>query len=188
MSAHPAEVLVKHGLAQMDFHFLAKPFTRGEALAKVREALERRKSPRPETRAPDPSWDAASRAKTPYRILLVDDEDGIRSSLTKLLTKAGYSVTEARDGQEAIQLWRENPGDLVILDMFMPEKDGIETIVELKAHNPAVRIIAISGGGAKNRVDILEDAKLLGADLVLAKPFDAAELLNMIGQVVNYSA
>src|SRR3954470_20184957 len=115
-----------------------------------------------------------------YHILLVDDDDSVRRSLAKLLGNAGHQVTEASNGQEAVNLWRKHPGDLVILDMFMPEKDGLETIVELRAQSPKVRIIAMSGGGAKNPLDILEDAKLIGADLALQKPFYPAELLKMV--------
>jgi CheY-like chemotaxis protein len=171
MSAHPAEVLARHGLATLNVPFLAKPYTRGEALEKVRQALDRRHLPRGEGR----------------RILLVEDEDAARRALSKVLMNAGYRVTQARNGDEAVRLWREQPGDLVILDMFMPEKDGIETIVELRAHSPSVRIIAMSGGGSSGRLEIIEDAGMLGADLTIQKPFEPAELLAMIAQVFAYS-
>ena len=82
------------------------------------------------------------------RIFLVDDDPDVTRSLKKALTKAGYEVVQASDGAEAVRLWRElNGGDLAILDMFMPEKHGLETIIELRAHSPQVPIIAISGGG-----------------------------------------
>ena len=171
MSAHPAQVLARHGLTTLNVVFLAKPYTRGEALEKVRAALERRHYPRSEGR----------------RILLVEDDDDARQAVSRLLEKAGYRVTQARNGQEAVRLWREQSGDLVLLDMFMPEKDGIETIVELRAHTPGVRIIAMSGGGSSGRIDILEDAKMLGADLTIQKPFHPADLLALIGQVFAYS-
>ncbi len=180
MSAHPAEVLARHGMTSLNVQFLAKPFTRGEVVDKVRAALERRQATPTEKPELTPVGDAR-------RIMLVDDDDGTRRALARLLQKAGYRVTEARNGEEAVRLWRNLDGDLVILDMFMPEKDGIETMVELRAHTPRVRIIALSGGGAKGRLDILEDAKLLGADLAIQKPFDPAELLSMIEQVFNYS-
>jgi CheY-like chemotaxis protein len=176
MSAHPAEVLARHGLTALNVPFLAKPYTRGEALEKVRVALERRQTPR------------AGVAKGDGRsILLVDDDLDVRHSLRRVLERAGHIVTEAGNGQEAVKLWRRHPGDLVILDMFMPEKDGLETIVELRAHNPNVRIIAMSGGGAKNRLDILDDARLLGADLAIQKPFHPAELLKLVELVFSYS-
>ena len=99
-----------------------------------------------------------------------------RRALAKILEKAGYRVTQAGNRDEAVQLWREQRGDLVLLDM--PEKDGIETIDELRAHAPAVRIIALCGEGT---------GRMLGADLTLQKPFDPAELLAMIAQVFAYS-
>jgi CheY-like chemotaxis protein len=176
MSAHPAEVLARHGLAALNVPFLAKPYTRGEALEKVRVALERRQAPQGTVSKDDGR-----------SILVVDDDVEARHSLRRLLERAGHRVTEAGNGQEAVNLWRKHPGDLVILDMFMPEKDGLETIVELRAYSPTVRIIAMSGGGAKNRLDILEDAKLLGADLALQKPFYPAELLKMVELVFSYS-
>src|SRR4051794_7948271 len=94
------------------------------------------------------------------RILLVDDDAGVRLSLAKVVANAGYDVVTAANGAEAVGLWRDQKGgDLVILDLFMPEKDGLETIVELRAYSPGVPIIAISGGGSTGRVDILKDAK-----------------------------
>lgn len=160
MSAHPAEVLARHGLTTLNVPFLAKPFTRGEALEKVRQALDRRHLPRADGR----------------RVLLVENDDMARRALAKILEKAGYRVTQAGNRDEAVQLWRKQRGDLVLLDM--PEKDGIETIDELRAHAPAVRIIALCGEGA---------GRMLGADLTLQKPFDRAELLAMIAQVFAYS-
>ncbi len=123
---------------------------------------------------------------TQPRILVVDDDAGTRASLAQLLTKAGYRVTQASNGSEAVRLWRESGGDLVILDLFMPEKDGIETIVELRAHSPGVLIIAMSGGGEQlNRLDLLGDARLLGAVRTIAKPFAPGELLEAVKRALN---
>lgn len=116
------------------------------------------------------------------RILVVDDESSIRSALGKMLAMAGYEVILAADGSEATRLWRERRVDLVIVDLFMPEKDGIETIVELRAHSPGIRIIAISGGGASNRVDVLQDARLLGAVATIEKPFEMQVLLELVAR------
>lgn len=162
MSAHPAEVLARHGLTTLNVPFLAKPYTRGEVLAKVQVALDKPAEKK--------------------RIMVVDDEPGIRSSLAKMLTVAGFDVIVAADGAEATRLWRERSADLVILDLFMPEKDGIETIVELRAFNPDLPIIAMSGGGAKGRVDILKDARLLGVVASIEKPFDKHEMMALIGR------
>jgi CheY-like chemotaxis protein len=126
------------------------------------------------------------RAALRRRILLVDDDPDVRRSLEHALTKAGYEVILAANGFEAIRQWRQlHGGDLVILDMFMPEKDGLETIVELRSHSPGVPIIAISGGGTTGRLDILEDAKLLGAIETFEKPFSIHALLALVARTVT---
>jgi DNA-binding NtrC family response regulator len=160
MSAHPAQVLAQHGLTTLNVPFLAKPYTRGEVLAKVQQGLERRNQRK--------------------RILVADDDASIRSSLGKVLTIAGYEVILAMDGSEAARLWRERGADLVIVDLFMPEKDGVETIVELREHSPGVPIIVMSGGGAAKRMDLLPDVKLLGATVTIEKPFLPAEMLQLV--------
>ena len=104
------------------------------------------------------------------RILIVDDDPGIRRALHILLSREGYQVTQARDGMEALRLWRGHGGDLVITDLHMPEKNGIETIVELMSYSPGMRIIAMSGGGQTKRLDLLADAMMLGALRAIEKP------------------
>src|SRR6476659_8660715 len=104
-------------------------------------------------------------ASQAQRIMVVDDDAGIRRTLQILLSKAGYEVVQARDGLEAVRLWRDRGGDLVITDLHMPEKDGIETIVELLSFSPGIRIIAMSGGGQTKRLDLLANAMMLGAVL-----------------------
>ena len=125
------------------------------------------------------------RAAPRRRILLVDDDPDVRRSLGNALSKAGYEVISAANGTEAIGRWRElHGGDLVILDMFMPEKDGLETILELRNHSPGIPIIAISGGGTTGRLDILEDAKLLGAIETFEKPFSIHALLALVARTI----
>jgi DNA-binding NtrC family response regulator len=121
----------------------------------------------------------------PQRILVVDDDAGIRRTLTMLLTKAGYEVAQAADGSEAIRLWRDRGGDLVITDLHMPEKDGIQTIIELLSHSPGVRIIAMSGGGQTKRLDLLGNATLLGAVLTIEKPFTIAEMMAVVDRALK---
>ncbi|HET6777589.1 MAG TPA: response regulator [Gemmatimonadales bacterium] len=128
------------------------------------------------------------RAAPRRRILLVDDDPDVRRSLEGALTKAGYEVISAANGFEALRQWRDlHGGDLVILDMFMPEKDGLETMVELRNHSPGVPIIAISGGGTTGRLDILEDARLLGAVETFEKPFSIRALLAMVARTIANS-
>jgi DNA-binding response OmpR family regulator len=115
------------------------------------------------------------------RILLVDDEPEVLRLLGAALVEAGYEVITAADGAEAVRRWREiNGGDLAILDILMPRKDGLETIIELRTHSPGVPIIAMSGGGSNDRLDILGDAKMLGAMLTIKKPFHSGELLALV--------
>ena len=111
------------------------------------------------------------------RILLVEDDSDLRSVLAEVLTRGGYEVIEARNGEEAVLLFRQAPVDLVVTDLLMPEKDGFETLMELRAEKPAPKILAMSGGGELSSAIYLRMAGRLGASLVLAKPFGTAEFL-----------
>ena len=112
------------------------------------------------------------------RILVVDDNASLRRSLAELLSRSGYEVIQAADGSEASRVWHAVEVDLVILDLFMPEKDGIETMVELRAVAPGIPIIVMSGGRADgSQIDMLNAAELLGAFLTIEKPFTLAEML-----------
>ena len=119
------------------------------------------------------------------RIMVVDDDASIRRTLQILLSKAGYEVMQARDGLEAIRLWRDRGGDLVITDLHMPEKDGIETIIELLSYSPGIRIIAMSGGGQTKRLDLLGNMALLGSVFTIEKPFTLTEMMTMVGQALK---
>lgn len=123
--------------------------------------------------------------ETMQRILVVDDDAGTRDSLAILLTRAGYEVIQAHNGSEAVRLWGEVGGDLVITDLFMDQKDGIETILELRASNPGIRIIAMSGGGHEKRLEVLGEAKLLGAVLTIEKPFTQAQMMAMVDRALR---
>ena len=110
------------------------------------------------------------------RILIIDDEELVRLTLRDMLEQAGHDVVEAVNGEEGINLHRQNPADLIITDIIMPEKEGIETIMELRGDNSEVKIIAISGGGRMGDIDYLKFARHLGVQHVLAKPFGMNEL------------
>jgi two-component system, chemotaxis family, chemotaxis protein CheY len=114
-------------------------------------------------------------------ILVVDDEEQIRRLICETLERAGYHVTEARDGKEALLLHRLAPADLVIMDILMPDQDGLETTVALRQESPDVKIIVITGGsdmiGILNYLDV---AKMLGAHRTLQKPFEMKTLLEII--------
>ena len=114
-------------------------------------------------------------------ILIVDDEDQIRLLVSQTLERAGYHVTEARDGKEALRLYRLAPADLVIMDILMPDQDGLETTVALRQEFPDVKIIVMTGGsdmiGILNYLDV---ATMLGAHRTLQKPFEMKTLLETI--------
>lgn len=112
--------------------------------------------------------------------LVIDDDDFVRATIAAILESAGFEVIEARDGQKGMQLFHRHAVDLVVTDILMPSKEGIETIVEIRQRDPEVRIIAVSGGGNIGAVPVLHAAQRLGADSVLSKPFSKEELLAKI--------
>ncbi|MEE9146223.1 MAG: response regulator [Candidatus Tectomicrobia bacterium] len=119
------------------------------------------------------------------RILLIDDDAPLRSTLHQLLEEAGYEVIDASDGDQGIQRYRETPTDLVITDLLMPHKEGLETIQELRREFPAVKIVAISGGGKAGNLDFLPAAQQFGAQRFLRKPFEQDELLGTIEEILQ---
>jgi YesN/AraC family two-component response regulator len=119
------------------------------------------------------------------RILLVDDDAQVRKMLKITLERAGYEIVEAADGCEAVKVYDSASIDLVITDIVMPEKEGIETIMELKSANPAVRIIAISGGGRINPEDYLKWAQRFGVANTFTKPVDREELLASVAEILG---
>jgi len=121
---------------------------------------------------------------TQIRVLLVDDEDAIREMLDLLLQRRGFQVVQARDGNEALRFYREQEFDLVITDLIMPEKEGIETILEMRAMKRPIRIIAISGGGRVDQSMHLHLAKSVGADRVVSKPFLPADFLKIVDEIL----
>lgn len=111
------------------------------------------------------------------RILVVDDEELARFTIREILESGGHEVEEAENGVIALQKQKTTPFELVITDIIMPEKEGIETIIEMKGEFPDLRIIAISGGGRTRNLDFLKIAEQMGASTVLSKPFTEDELL-----------
>lgn len=115
-----------------------------------------------------------------YVILVIDDEQPIRESLELLLSIKGYRVATACDGREGLEAIESVRPQLVITDIVMPGTDGIEAIVEIKARDPAVKVIAMSGGGSIDGRDCLAVAGELGVDACIDKPFRAEVLLEAI--------
>ena len=119
------------------------------------------------------------------RILIIDDDETIRRMLARTLTKAGYDVLDAADGEEGLKQFRKNEIDLVITDLIMPEKEGIEMIMELKTEFPDVKIIAMSGGAQIGPEGYLQLADALGAQQTLKKPIARDTLLAAIKEVLR---
>lgn len=119
------------------------------------------------------------------QILVIDDERQVRAMLRLALERTGYAVVEASDGKEGIRLYREKLCDLIITDLIMPEKEGIEIIRELKQEFPDIKIIAMSGGGLVSPDNYLYIAGKLGARRTFAKPVDRGELLNAVEELLN---
>jgi DNA-binding response OmpR family regulator len=120
------------------------------------------------------------------RILIIDDDDQVRKMLRLTLNAAGFDVVEAQDGKLAMKLFHQNPlVDLVITDLIMPEKEGIETIIELRRDFPKVPIIAISGGGRIDPDDYLVLAQKLGAKITLEKPFSRKDIIDAVNKLIT---
>ena len=122
------------------------------------------------------------------RILLIDDSEDLRAMLGDELVAAGYEVTAAANGHAGLEAVREAHVDVVVTDIFMPERDGLETIAELRRDFPRIKVIAISGGSSRlrnQRTDHLAIAQDIGADEVLRKPFKPAQLLETIERVIR---
>jgi CheY-like chemotaxis protein len=118
-------------------------------------------------------------------ILIIEDDELIRDVLKQLLEREGYNVTTARNGKIGIELFQAEPSDLVITDLIMPEKEGIETIRELRKDYPDLKIIAISGGGnIIAPTEYLNIAQRLGVQKTLSKPFKTEEILEAIRQLL----
>ncbi|HEY0833059.1 MAG TPA: response regulator [Azospirillum sp.] len=118
-------------------------------------------------------------------VLVIDDDDMVRTMLLRTLTRGGHTAVGARDGMEGVARFRESPADLVITDIFMPNQEGLATIMELRRSFPAIRIIAISGGGARASLDVLPVAEALGARRTLRKPFTPAEVMDAVNDVLG---
>ena len=114
------------------------------------------------------------------RILVTDDNIRLRTVVRDILTQAGYEVETAGNGIEACQILERVPVDLLITDIVMPEKEGIQTIAGLHRERPDLRIIAMSGDGSDGAAFYLEMAREFGADATLSKPFSRAQLLDAV--------
>jgi YesN/AraC family two-component response regulator len=113
------------------------------------------------------------------KILVIDDEEQIRGLLKCIFHSQGHLVITADNGAVGLKMMAQEPFDLVITDIFMPEKEGMETIIEIKRDFPAVKILAVSGRDSKG-CDYLPMTRPLGADAYLNKPFSNADIVRLV--------
>jgi len=118
------------------------------------------------------------------RILIVDDEPGLADALRRALERSGHEVRVAATGLEGARRYREQAADLAVIDIHMPEMDGLELLVQFRALAPAMPVIVMSGGVQTGGLDLLGDARLLGAFATLAKPFSIDELLGAVARAL----
>ncbi|MGO9015679.1 MAG: response regulator [Dissulfurispiraceae bacterium] len=117
-------------------------------------------------------------------ILIIDDEKDVRNSLRHVFEFHGYKVFEACNGKEGLDVYRRNMVDIVITDILMPEKDGLETILDIKKEFPKAKIIAMSGFG-KGGMDILSIAREFGATHCIRKPFQPDEIIRLVNSTLD---
>ena len=118
-------------------------------------------------------------------ICVIDDDESVRQTVGRILRGAGYAVVDAKDGEMGLSAIERTKPAMIITDIVMPNREGIETIREAKQRFPKIPIIAISGGGRLGPDGFLELALKLGADDCLAKPFRPAELLEKVGLLLK---
>lgn len=118
-------------------------------------------------------------------VVLVDDDELVRTTVKQILEKDGHQVRVAPNGDKALQLVADRQPALVITDVIMPEREGIETLLALKKKSPDLKIIVMSGGGRIGQVDYLKVASDLGADATLTKPFTAAQLRELLANLLG---
>jgi len=119
------------------------------------------------------------------RILVIDDEPSALDLLRRILESIGCEVVEARNGQEGLDLFRASPCDLVITDMVMPVKDGLQTILELRNENPQLPVIAISGGGTISKERYLAVAGYLERVVTIPKPFPLDAIIDAVESLLQ---
>lgn len=119
-------------------------------------------------------------------ILVIEDDHAVRQTTCANLREIGYEITEAADGEEGLALLASSDKKpaLVITDIIMPQKEGIETIIAIRKQFPDIKLLAISGGGRTRNMDFLEAAQKLGANMTMPKPIDIDELEKAVGSLM----
>jgi len=123
-------------------------------------------------------------------ILIIEDDEQLREFLRLALEDEGHTVTLTQNGAEGVTRYRQSPTDLILTDIFMPEKEGLEAIMELRREFPTIKIIAMSGGSDRTSSNfyVLDLAKKFGAYRTLMKPFDVATILDVVSETLALDA
>jgi two-component system, cell cycle sensor histidine kinase and response regulator CckA len=162
MSGHPDNVIAHSGVLDPGLDYISKPFSPDELAAKIRAVL--------------------GPPRSVAKILVADDEEAVLRLFEKILTDAGYEVLLARDGDQAVEIASRGEINLVITDLVMPNREGIETIRAIKAGHPGLKIVAMSGAF---KGSFLRMAELLGAHAALAKPVSPEQLLDVVAKALR---
>ena len=173
MSGYTADVITKQGVLDKEVNFIQKPFSRRDLAEIVRKSLDEKNIGKKENYA------------QMKKILIIDDETSFLKTLKKLLERNSYKVIDAQDGNQGIKLFKEHSPDLIIIDLIMPEKEGLETIKGIRELKPDTKIIAMSGGGVGESEVYLNIAKNFGAQYSFAKPIDNEELLLAVRNLLS---
>ncbi len=120
-----------------------------------------------------------------HKILVIDDDDQVRTYFKVLLEDNGYSVDTAENGLIGINCLKQEKYEVVILDLLMPEKEGMETLMEMKKSMPEIKVITVSGGGKIGPESYLSATKILGAEYAFPKPVNQQELLDAVDQIIK---
>ena len=122
------------------------------------------------------------------RVLVIDDNAELRELIRNSLEYEGFEVSSAPDGARGLESQRSNPAHVIITDIFMPEREGMETLVALRKEFPGAKIIVMSGAGAEKGIDYLRVALELGAAKSFSKPFDLQALSAAVRELARAPA
>ncbi len=179
-SGYTENAIVHAGRLDHGIELLSKPYSREALARKIRYILANHQQPRLEHPV-----SRGSQRRAMSHILVIDDDRDLCLMMEEVLRAAGYKVWVAADGVQGIKLQRKQPASLLITDIYMPNKEGIETIRDFREEFPDVPIIAMSGGGRLNTQGGLLTAKELGAAVILRKPFEISDLLRSVAATLN---
>jgi PAS domain S-box-containing protein len=181
MSGYTQSAIVQNGALESGLNFLAKPFMPVELLARVREVLAARTAGAGDAGPDRAPMKVTSAAATPRRIVVADDEPGLRLLLAATLSGAGYDVIQADNGLEAVRLCEGGRVDLLLTDLVMPDHEGLETIRRMRAERPDIPVVAMSGALDGERLDV---ARAMGAAAVIEKPFTPDHVVKVVARIL----